>query len=364
MGGNIKRGDKGGRIAVLQSSRFAFVLLIYISHCVTPAIRSPFDFGGEGGVAFFFVLSGFVLSCGYGKRAAEGGMHTGRFVLRRMARLYPLHLLTLALTVALDHRLGVDYDAVQLAANIALVQTWIPSDHTLFVANGVSWFLCDMLFFYLVFQLMYRWLTAMPWRTVAWLAAATPALYATVAYMVDDSMVNCTLYSNPLLRSIDFALGILACRLYHEGGVRQRLERMKGKAAIVAALLAMAYCLYQHMSPAFRCAMLFWPIMPVVVMLLTSMDSDNDIASRCMKSRPMVWLGGISFEIYLCHLLAMRLTQHFMHMDGSVEDDLTYFALALVVTIIVSWAAARWFVGPVAAAINRAAGRRQHRKDD
>lgn len=364
MDGNVKRGDKGGRIAVLQSSRFAFVLLIYISHCVTPAIRSPFDFGGEGGVAFFFVLSGFVLSCGYGKRAAEGGMHTGRFVLRRMARLYPLHLLTLALTVALDHRLGVDYDAVQLAANIALVQTWIPSDHTLFVANGVSWFLCDMLFFYLVFQFMYRLLMVMPWRTVAWLAAAIAALYATGASLVDDSMVNCTLYSNPLLRSIDFALGILTCRLYHEGGVRHRLERMKGKAAVVAALLVITYCIYQHMSPAFRCAMLFWPVMPVVVMLLTSMDSDSNIVSRCMKSRPMVWLGGISFEIYLCHLLAMRLTQHFMHMDGSVEDDLRYFVMALPVTIVVSWAAARWFVSPVAAAINRAAERRQHLNND
>ena len=53
------RQDNTNRIRTLQAARFLFILLIYLSHSVEPLAHSPFDFGGEGGVAFFFVLSGF-----------------------------------------------------------------------------------------------------------------------------------------------------------------------------------------------------------------------------------------------------------------------------------------------------------------
>lgn len=145
------RQDNTNRIRTLQAARFLFILLIYLSHSVEPLAHSSFDFGGEGGVAFFFVLSGFVLSYGYGPRVSRGEFDGKRFFWKHFWHLYPLHLLFFSATVALDNRLGVSYDALQIATSLLLVQTWIPSDHTLFVANGVSWFLCDTLFCYIVF---------------------------------------------------------------------------------------------------------------------------------------------------------------------------------------------------------------------
>lgn len=143
------RQDNTNRIRTLQAARFLFILLIYLSHSVEPLAHSPFDFGGEGGVAFFFVLSGFVLSYGYGPRVSRGEFDGKRFFWKHFWHLYPLHLLFFSATVALDYRLGVSYDALQIATSLLLVQTWIPSDHMLFVANGVSWFLCDTLFCYM-----------------------------------------------------------------------------------------------------------------------------------------------------------------------------------------------------------------------
>jgi len=55
------------RLLTLNGIRIVFALLVYISHCSTPNIATPFDFGGECGVAFFFSLSGFVLSWGGGE---------------------------------------------------------------------------------------------------------------------------------------------------------------------------------------------------------------------------------------------------------------------------------------------------------
>ena len=48
-------------IKTLQSLRFFFIMLVVLSHY----IGTSFDFGGECGVSFFFVLSGFVLSLAY-----------------------------------------------------------------------------------------------------------------------------------------------------------------------------------------------------------------------------------------------------------------------------------------------------------
>lgn len=71
MNTNLFIEDNIGRKRTLQGVRFLFVLLIYISHCTSPNITTQFDFGGELGVSFFFILSGFVLSWGYGPRLSS-----------------------------------------------------------------------------------------------------------------------------------------------------------------------------------------------------------------------------------------------------------------------------------------------------
>ena len=184
------RQDNTNRIRTLQAARFLFILLIYLSHSVEPLAHSPFDFGGEGGVAFFFVLSGFVLSYGYGPRVSRGEFDGKRFFWKHFWHLYPLHLLFFSVTVALDYRLGVTYDALQIVTSLLLVQTWIPSDHTLFVANGVSWFLCDTLFCYIVFAWLYKWLTSIRTSRLAIGMTVLAAVYACLALQVPDRMTN------------------------------------------------------------------------------------------------------------------------------------------------------------------------------
>ena len=83
-------------IATLQSLRFVFVMLIFLSHFDYKDIHA-LDAGGDCGVAFFFLLSGFVLSLGYGPQISEGSFSFGRFLKRRLLKCYPLHILCLLL---------------------------------------------------------------------------------------------------------------------------------------------------------------------------------------------------------------------------------------------------------------------------
>ncbi|KQX18429.1 hypothetical protein ASD39_20170 [Sphingomonas sp. Root50] len=52
-------------------------------------------------VDFFFVLSGFVIAAGYGSRLREG-YPPSHFLLLRLGRIYPLHIVVLAAFVALE----------------------------------------------------------------------------------------------------------------------------------------------------------------------------------------------------------------------------------------------------------------------
>src|SRR5690606_39116617 len=62
----------------------------------SPLVREAYIF-----VDFFFVLSGFVIAHAYGARLT-GGAELGDFLVRRIGRLWPLHLATLGALVALE----------------------------------------------------------------------------------------------------------------------------------------------------------------------------------------------------------------------------------------------------------------------
>ena len=83
-------------IRTLQSLRLIFILLVLFSHLSWGDVPPP-RFGGECGVSLFFMLSGFVLSIGYGAKIEEGRFSLKTFYLKQLAKCYPLHLLTLLL---------------------------------------------------------------------------------------------------------------------------------------------------------------------------------------------------------------------------------------------------------------------------
>lgn len=114
--------------------------------------------GGADGVALFFLLSGFVLAYNYADLAERGRLDKGEFWKARFARIFPVYILSLVLTL---NRFIDDTEDLLPAASankafdtvisflmvVSLTQAWDFSRSTIW--NFPAWTLSVELFFYL-----------------------------------------------------------------------------------------------------------------------------------------------------------------------------------------------------------------------
>ena len=340
-------------IETLHALRFVFLMLIVFSHI----IGSRFDFGGECGVSFFFMLSGFVLSYAYGAKVEQGQFETVAFVKRQLLKFYPLHLLAQLAVVLLDARLGHFYDWQHLVPSILLLQSWIPLDEYYFVANGLSWFLCDILFFYLLFNTVCRWLNRLSLTGLGMLSVLVGIAYLTLAFLIPMESVNSILYAAPWTRLIDFCLGILLCRFYKSAQGRLWTKRLTECDAtrwevLAVALLTGSFFVYEVLTPRLRCVALFWSVIPPLLLLFAFADRGHGRVTRCLKLPLFQWLGSITLEIYLLHMLVFRLANSLLLSAGLVRGW-QVIACELILMILVAWLAKRFFVDKIYASLKK-----------
>ncbi|WP_440637780.1 acyltransferase family protein [Bradyrhizobium sp. PUT101] len=211
------------RFVVLDFYRFVAALGVFIFHLklVDPGI-SPVWNGSFGlFVDMFFILSGFVISYSY-PADARGVRAYSRFMIRRIARIYPLHLLSLLIFVVL---IGVGLErtarstSLDFLYNLLLVQAWGVTNHLSF--NSPSWSISAEFFCYLIFPLLM--LLARKVQPVV-LGAIVAALYLVLAHghlpiWQDRSQMYGANYDYGMLRALpSFLNGILLAILFRMSG--------------------------------------------------------------------------------------------------------------------------------------------------
>src|SRR3954466_6362913 len=203
-----------GQLRSLTGLRWLAALLVFAYHVHViryfrdGAAGTAVDwlFGaGVTGVSFFFVLSGFVLA-----RAARDGDRPQRFWLRRIARIYPVHvvcaLAALLLLWVQSPQLLPKADA--LLANLFLVHAWILDSRFDQSLDPVSWSLACEAFFYALFPLIFALLRRAGDRTMWTVAAGATA----VVFIVPFFLSGHAMHVFPLARLGEFVLGVaLAC---------------------------------------------------------------------------------------------------------------------------------------------------------
>lgn len=290
-----KREVQPSRFTQLDAMRFFFALVVVLVHTI--GFKATLVHGAFA-VDFFFVLSGFVLSHALINRP----MSPLAFAWARIARLYPLHLVTLIWVVVLVGGVRRDvpeYSPAALALHIGLlqglavleVQSW----------NFPSWsisveFLVNVLILYPIVAM----------RSV--IAAAVIVLSSMVAIVLawgpvfdqfNLQKVYGTVLSGGLLRGV---VGILIGYLLYEAHllIRPRLDTARYVVAAtiveVVVLSLLAFCLWTDDG---RWELLPLPLSAVMVLQMATVPGR---VSEALQSAPFPALGNMSYAIYLIHV--------------------------------------------------------------
>ena len=325
-------------------------------------------------VDFFFVLSGFVIAANYQQRLLEG-FGAGRFLLLRLGRLYPLHFTMLAAAVAVKLLLVLvpalspgaqagpaPFSAPQEApgtifANLLLVHSL--HLYEFFTWNGPSWSISTEFWTYAIFAACLVGLGRHAWLALPVAMIGGPVLVATLS---EQNMA--TEYDWGIVRCVyGFAAGVVTWNLYRRW--HEKLGRwLSGSVAEWGAIGLM----FAFVSAAGTTLLsVAAPYVFGLVVLVFAFEAGT--ASAILRQRPLVFLGTISYSIYMTHYFiarrmfdAGRALQKWWHVDpftrreidGQVVDvlgtrlwhgDIAY-PVFLATVIAVSYLTYRWIEKP------------------
>ncbi|MFG2057273.1 acyltransferase family protein [Micromonospora sp. NPDC048930] len=337
------------RLPSLTGLRWIAALLVFGFHVGTMRIVAEPDYQvvigklfalGLSGVEFFFILSGFVLVWSY--RDGEPGR---TFLRRRLAKIYPNHLVTFVLALAIASWFADPVAPWAALGNLVLVQAWIPLDGYFYSVNNVSWSLSCELAFYLCLPLVLPHLrrarTGLLWAVVVAAPLLILALWPGQLLMPEENRWWFTQIF-PVARSLEFWMGVAAAELLRRG-------RWRGPNLTLATLLFVATWVVaaQWIRAEFWAALL-----AVAYLLVITAAADADLHGRRTpwRTRPMVWLGEVSFAFYLVHVLVMTTV---LRLTGNWGSGLPgwrgpLFALAfLLVNLLLAAALHRWVELPM-----------------
>ena len=303
----LTRGDRGQNVQTMEGLRGVAVILVFLVHyvsvwepwlipgSVTAVLADQMLTMGQAGVDLFFVLSGYLI---YGS-LIERAQPLGRFLLRRIQRIYPTFLVMFALYLVLSFLLhdvsrlpDMGHGRVLfLIENVLLLPGLFIHEIPLL---SVAWTLSYEMFYYLLIPLIIGALGLR--RRSVWfrcLIFAAPALM-----LIADGWI----FKGPL-RLIMFIAGVLLYELLKTPLVLPRPSSFVGAVFGICAVLGLILPFSGAGAYVAKIVGLFFGFF---MLCLVCFRNPEGWLGRLFSALPIRWLGNMSYSYYLMHSLALR----------------------------------------------------------
>jgi peptidoglycan/LPS O-acetylase OafA/YrhL len=306
----------------LDGVRAFSILAVIAFHCGVPWCQ-----GGFVGVDVFFVLSGYLITSLLAAEYRESGIKVGAFYARRALRLYPTLLLLLTVYIALSPYLWPTYDRwLATVVTAFYVMDYALAFSTLYSPMGHTWSLGVEEKFYLLWPLLLPVLLRAH-RPIVWLIAAFVTATAwrcfvaltwgwMQAYFPFDTHMSGIL------------LGAIAAFV--------RLKVSKPIAAIACVVLAVGVVTIPSTTKdvSIEGMTLGITVAEIGAVLLVSYAAEHG-RTWLLASRPMAYIGRLSYGIYLWHFPVVLLLRDdhaepwWVTLSGTVVFSFTMAAICL-----------------------------------
>lgn len=346
-----------GEIRALSGLRIVAALWVVLFHFrpllaeASPGVRSalaPILNAGAQGVDLFFILSGFVLTWNYLDRMGESWStrSTLRFLWLRLARVWPVYLVTMHLAAAfavftlyvgrfpLPPDVIASLNALSWLKQVFLVQLWFQPFFDGSSWDGPAWSISAEWLAYLLFGglvlVVFRIASVTRARGLMWLAVAA-ALAPTLLLLAHGVFYTPWSWLPRII--MQFTAGALACAAVRRLQLSDRGRQAAGVAALGlgAAIIGGLYLLDAYPPQDMLDAGGLVDVLFVPLVITLSIGAGT--LPAFLSTSVMVYLGHISFGLYMIHEI--------------VHTMWNWAVQQFAITLVPSWSAKFTVVGLV-----------------
>lgn len=262
-------------------------------------------------VYFFFLLSGFLLSYSYSKRE----INIKKFYLTRLFKFYPLYIFSLMLLFKLSGK---------MIYHIFLIQSWVFGKALNY--NSSAWYLSTFSFLIIIFPFLKKIQKKYP--KMFFFIAVLLNFYT---YYVYISFIN---YSNidfihhainyfPLMHIATFVFGM---------ELAKQVEKLKSKKyysyIVVLYFIFLSLFNQYNVKIPYVSTLVTLSFFPLIVFLIL----DDGIVSNFLGNNFFVYLGSLSFSIYILHIPMYFLYKKYISEINNYENFIIFFVLIIIIS--------------------------------
>ncbi|HNF06021.1 MAG: acyltransferase [Mycobacterium sp.] len=359
--GGAERVGGANRVAALTGIRAVAALLVVATHAAYTTGKYPRGYVGlvysrlEIGVPIFFVLSGFLLFRPWVKSAMTGGPPPSlrRYARHRVRRIMPAYVVTVLAAYLLYHfrTAGPNpgHTWIGLLRNLTLTQLYTDGYNYAYLHQGLTqmWSLAVEVSFYVALPalayLLLVWVCRRSWRPWLLLTAIGALGLVSPAWLV--------LVHNTDLLPDGARLWLPTYLLWFLAGMALTVLQVLGvrcygfvvlPVAVVSFLVAATPIAGEPTTSPTGLAQaivktVFYAVVAALLLAPAALGDDGWY-TRFLGSRPMVWLGEISYEIFLVHLVLMEIAMtEVLHKQVYTGSMPVLFGATMALTIPVAW---------------------------
>jgi peptidoglycan/LPS O-acetylase OafA/YrhL len=305
------------------------------------------------GVSFFFMLSGFILTHSYYQNFNSFKFSKIKSLwISRAARIYPLHLITLLVSIPLAFHEGGSIGIPALIENATLLQAWYPNHIQVFSFNSVSWTLSNEIFFYLVLPIILLLTNKLEMHKKLYTSGVLLVLcilftafimnkFKPIPYSIPFSWRWWLILVSPYLNLFTFLSGVFLSFIHHN--IKDsKLIASRFRASICeisVIIISTAYFLLTLENMIFSSIFFMYGLPLALLILIFSLQ--RGIISKFLSLKPIVYLGEISFSIYMVHQIVIRGVEDYVGkvvvVSSSPEDVINKILVTALIILVASF---------------------------
>jgi peptidoglycan/LPS O-acetylase OafA/YrhL len=300
-----------GYLPSLDGWRALSILLVLGSHAKYAANFPPewdtlfgWLFDGNLGVRCFFIISGFLITTlMLRETASRGSLDLKGFYLRRAVRILPVYLAFLVAVALLEYFTAFDQSASQWAHLLTFTTNFSISGNFL---TGHTWSLACEEQFYLIWPVVFAAVGLQFVRKSLWCLSVPLVLcplWRVVSYL--QAFPDNGLFSKLSLFSYLDTLALGCLLAYAHPWIGQRLNTGRTSIPLVI-VLSLIFILGPYiLQHALLLGIFTVPLaatfqaLGLCLLISLSINQPSKGASRVLNLKPVIWLGQLSYSIYI-----------------------------------------------------------------